>query len=124
MIVGTAIRHLQLFALAVALFVIVTIAVDQRQDDRLNLLQIEVTRLRNEAILRNADYSGMNNFFTRITKKKEERELMECGVLNENGRLTEEGGQTFVDLVFSGMTTEEARKKMVDACHEELETKE
>jgi hypothetical protein len=56
----------------------------------------------------------MLKLFSRITKRKEDYLLYEESVLTEAGRLSGEGRDLFVDLLFSGMTPEEARNKIVE----------
>jgi len=52
----------------------------------------------------------MQNVFTRIVRKKEDSLFYKHGILNEAGRLTTEGRQDFIDLLFLGKTPEEARE--------------
>lgn len=51
----------------------------------------------------------MINIFNRITKDVQEQLFYEAGILNSEGRLTEEGREIFTDLLFLGKTTEEAK---------------
>ena len=54
----------------------------------------------------------MKNIFGAITKSKQEQLFYKAGVLNTEGRLTSEGMETFIDLLFLGKTTEEAKTLM------------
>ena len=52
------------------------------------------------------------NIFNRISKSEQEKLFYEGGVIGDNGRLTKDGQETFVDLLFIGKTIEEAKKLM------------
>jgi len=62
----------------------------------------------------------MRGLFSRITKRKEDYLLYAEGVLNEAGRLSQEGRELFVDLIFSGLTIDEARKRIVQEIQKQL----
>lgn len=66
----------------------------------------------------------MANIFNRITKGNEDQILYEVGILDENGRLTQEGHRTFLDLLFVGKSIEEARKLIVAEAEKEKKSKE
>jgi len=65
----------------------------------------------------------MLNFFNRITKAQQEQMFFENGVLDKEGRLTDEGMKTFVDLLFIGKTPEEARNLIQKEIEKEIERK-
>lgn len=54
----------------------------------------------------------MTNIFNRITKGVQEQLFYRHGILTGEGRLTCEGRETFVDLLFLGKTPEEAKNLM------------
>ena len=51
----------------------------------------------------------MINFYNRITKQKQEQLFYDNGILDKEGRLTDEGLRVFADLLFIGKTTTEAK---------------
>lgn len=51
----------------------------------------------------------MINLFNKITKSKQEQLFYSHGILNEEGRLTEEGQDIFIDLLFLGNSVEQAK---------------
>jgi hypothetical protein len=66
----------------------------------------------------------MVNIFNRITKGNEDQLFYEVGILDENGRLTQEGRNTFLDLIFIGKSPEEARRLIAIEAKKEKESKE
>lgn len=65
----------------------------------------------------------MINFYNRITKKKQEQLFYDHGILNEEGRLTDEGMSIFLDLLFIGKSAEEAKSLIQAEIEKELENK-
>ncbi|HEX9059129.1 MAG TPA: hypothetical protein VF941_03025 [Clostridia bacterium] len=62
----------------------------------------------------------MKNYFNKITKAKQEQLFYDHGILNAEGRLTDEGQTLFLDLLFIGKTPEEAKKAIQDEIEKEL----
>lgn len=65
----------------------------------------------------------MINFYNRITKEKQEQMFFDNGILNAEGRLTDEGRRIFIDLLFIGKTTEEAKSLIEKEIEKELKKK-
>lgn len=64
----------------------------------------------------------MKNLFQSIVHGGEEQVLFKCGVTGENGRLTDDGLNLFVDLMFKGGSPSEARKQIIEASKLELKS--
>jgi len=62
----------------------------------------------------------MINFYNRITKQKQEQLFYDNGILDKEGRLTEEGLKVFVDLLFIGKTTIEAKDLIQKEIEEDI----
>lgn len=54
------------------------------------------------------------NLYNLLTKKNDDLVLYENGVLRDDGRLTTEGRDLVVDLMFQGKNVTEIRKLLVD----------
>ena len=62
----------------------------------------------------------MINFYNRITKQKQEQLFYDNGILDKEGRLTEEGLRVFTDLLFIGKTTQEAKDLIQKEIEEDI----
>jgi hypothetical protein len=62
----------------------------------------------------------MINFYNRITKQKQEQMFYDNGILDAEGRLTSEGLKVFVDLLFIGKTTIEAKDLIQKEIEEDI----
>lgn len=61
------------------------------------------------------------NLYQKITKGNDDHYLFKAGILNQDGRLSEEGLKTFIDLLFIGKNPNEIRQILVKEAKEELE---
>lgn len=58
-----------------------------------------------------------------LTKKKDDLLLYEEGVLNDNGRLSEEGRRLVIDLLFQGKEINQIREDFIKAIKAKREEK-
>ena len=62
----------------------------------------------------------MINFYNRITKQKQEQLFYDNGILDKEGRLTDDGLRVFADLLFIGKTTQEAKDLIQKEIEEDI----
>lgn len=65
----------------------------------------------------------MINIFNKITKSQQEQMFFDYDILNSEGRLTESGAKIFLDLLFIGKTTEEAKSLIQEEIKKEIKNK-